>query len=261
MASSSKIARVRTLFGTQDGGSQTLNFVIGVGTVWVFLGVAISSEWIRAFPTESLPLLVGTALAYTALPAFITIGGHELAHEIVADEYCNYRTHDFGAFESTTRLTILSTLFAVAVLLITAFDVVSLPSWLVYLGVVSPGAVIAKGRSRIPKCIDEVAVVGPLYNLVIGLVLLYGGLVFPESGLLTGEFVPIVPAFLTLSVTAFQAVVSLTAFVSLLLAASNALPFGPLDGRKVWASGGLPMKVLLLVIILVPILILYPNLF
>jgi len=256
---SSKIERVQTLFGTQDSESQTLNFIIGVGAVWVFLGIALAVEWSQVISNQPLPLLVGTALAYALLPVFIVVGGHELAHEFIADEYCEYETHSFAAFKSTTLLTIGSILLAVTVLLLNAFEIVQIPTWVVFLGAVSPGAVIAKGRSQVPQCVDEVAIVGPLYNLVIGLVFLYGGLVLPSTGLLTGEFAPILPAATESSLTAGQVVMSLTAFLSLSLGAFNALPIGPLDGRKVWASGDSAMKALLLVIIAVPIFILGSN--
>lgn len=199
-----------------DDVNEGLGSIIGIGAVWLFLGTALFYVW--SYPHT--PLGYGTALAVTFIPTIVTVGGHEAAHYVVADEYCDYEQVHFSAFVSTTALTLASVGGALLLVGLDMFGVWRAPSWLLMFGIVSPGAVIAKGQSDRRQCFDETALAGPLFNFLLGMGLLFvvydGVLVLPMHGM---DFVPLV--------------LSLTTVLSLYLAFFNALPLGPLDGAKV----------------------------
>lgn len=196
--------------------NEGLMFIIGIGTVWVFVGIALF--WVLDFPLTFEG--AGQSLALTLIPVAVTIGGHEVAHLFVADEYCRYTDTDFAALVSTTTLTLASIIGATLLVLLDVFGVVSLPKWLLLFGVVSPGAVLIPrvAFSKRPLCRDETALAGPLYNFVVGVGLFWwmGSIPIPTPDM----------AFTTF-------VLSTTAILSLGLAFLNSLPIGPLDGRKV----------------------------
>lgn len=210
---------MQPLLNPRDSLNETLMFIIGVGTVWLFLGIALF--WLMDF--DLTPLGVGTALAVTAIPTMVTVGGHELAHYLVADEYCRFENTHFSAFANTTRLTLLSFGGVLLLVLLDVFGGFSLPKWVVLFGVASPGAVVATGRSRVEQCMDETALAGPLFNLIAGAVVLFVGL---EGKL----------QMMTPGMPFDELVMTLTVFLSLYFAFVNSLPVGPLDGRKVVAA-------------------------
>lgn len=210
---------MQSLLNPRDRLNETLMFIIGVGTVWLFLGIALF--WLMDY--DHTPLGVGTALAVTAIPTMVAVGGHELAHYLVADEYCRFEETHFSAFVTTSQLTLLSLGVALLLVLLDVFGGLSLPKWVLMIGVVSPGAVVASGRSRVARCMDETALAGPLFNFTVGLVGLFV--------MLEGEL-----QLMTSSMPFSQTVVTLTVLLSLYLAFINSLPVGPLDGRKVVAS-------------------------
>lgn len=207
------------LLDPADDTNEVLMATIGIGTVWLFLGIALF--WALGY--EPTPLGFGTALTSAALPTLVTMGGHELAHYFVADEYCRYPTVDFGAFVSTTTMTLVSIAGALILVLLDVFGVVSLPKWLLLLGLVSPGAVIANGRSKVRQCMDETALAGPLWNFVVGI-----GLWWSVYGFQTP--IPIVMG------NFWSVTLGVTTVLSLGLAFVNSLPVGPLDGNKVWRA-------------------------
>lgn len=210
------MATATPLLNPDEPINEGLMFIIGIGTVWLFIGTAVF--WLLNYaPT---PLGFGTALAHTAIPVAITVGGHELAHYIVADEYCRYPEVEFEALVSTTVLTIASIIGALLLVLLDVFGVVSLPKWLLLFGVASPGAVVTGGvRFGKSSCFDESALAGPMFNFIVGALLF---LWFNQS----------VP-FPTTALNPVTLVLSLTTILALYLGFFNALPIGPLDGAKV----------------------------
>lgn len=193
-------------------------FIAGVGTIAVLVGTVLVWEW-----GIYTPLALGTALAFAAIPVGAAIGGHELAHYFVADEYCRFNEVHFSAFVSTTGLTLLSLGVILLFITLEAFGGVSVPKWMLLLAVASPGAVVVKGRSRRPACKDEAALAGSLFNFAFGALLLVGML---DSQL----FLP------TPDWGIMRASLHLTAGLSLYLAFLNSLPIGSFDGRKVIAA-------------------------
>jgi Zn-dependent protease len=213
------MAHATPLLNPDDETNEALMVIIGIGTVWLFLGTALF--WVLGYAFT--PLGFGTALAHALLPTIVTMGGHELAHYLAADEYCRYPEVDFAAFVSTATLTIASLTGALLLVLLDGFGVVSLPKWLLLFGLVSPGAVLAKGTPRVKRCKDEVAVFGPLWNFVIGAAMLF--LVFDSTVPFPSPAMGIIDIGLVL-----------TTVLSLVLAFTNSLPIGPMDGNKVWRA-------------------------
>lgn len=233
-----RMSHARPLIADQSVISETLMYIIGVGAVWIFIGTALF--WLQ--PYALTPLGYGTALAVSFIPAIIAVGGHELAHERVADDYCGYDA-EFKAFVSTTQLTLASVGGLLLVVALETFGVVSLPKWVVLFGVASPGAVVISGRNT--RCNDEAAIAGPLFNFMIG-----AGIWF-----MNGD-IGILPIFAPFE----HQVIWLIGLLSLYLAFVNSLPIGPLDGNKVWRAKDPTTLVPWAVVIVGSIAILYTSL-
>lgn len=221
---------MESLLDPDSESNQWLMFIIGVGTVWAFL--AIAAFWLLGYHPS--PHGFATALAHTAVPTLVTVGGHEAAHYVVADEYCGYDDVDFSAFYSTRDLTIASFIGASVLVVVDVLGVVSVPKWVILFGVVSPGAVVARGSSVVSKCMDETALAGPLFNFSVGILLLglLGGVPFPTAHL------DLVAAWIAYTVP-----------LSLYFALFNALPLPRLDGSHV-VKAGEPATIGLLAIII-----------
>lgn len=221
------------LFSTTKLRSQFAMGVLGVGLVWLFFGISIF--WTLGYPQS--PYGFGTALAHVLVPSLVVVGGHEIWHYLVAEEY--YDNVYFAAFESTTTLTLVSLGGALALVLVDVFTSFSPPTWLLIFAVSTPGAVVAKEARTNPEYMDETALAGPLWNVVVGMGLWW--FVFDGQFMVSAPSTPI-----------FEASMAWTMVLSLYLGGLNALPAGPFDGAKVWAYGGLVNKTILLVIIAVP---------
>lgn len=213
--------------------SQILMGVIGIGLVWVFFGVAMF--WFLSYPET--PMGLGTALAHTLIPALVTVAGHELAHYIIGLQFFKTENISFVAFEETVGATKGSIGFALVVILLDGFEIVTLPTWVLVVGVVSPGAVLIENVENVRRHSHWVALAGPLYNFGVGM--------WVRWSVFDGDLVLLGPGHQPWVIVASMAMV-----LSFVLAFLNALPVGPLDGRQVWTRNHPGSLGLLLMVIL-----------
>lgn len=196
--------------------SQVFDFVIGVGLVGV-----IAALWQYLWLGDPLaPVSVGEQLKTWLIAAGIAVGGHELAHWVWAQS-CEYDTVEFTISDRILRSNLLAIGVFVVVLIgehFAVFDLGPIVAFGIVLGIgavvedglfLSPGAVYVGGKDHTAFCHARTALAGPLWNAVVGL----GIWLFIDDP--TGWVWAVM-------------------LLSLWLAALNSLPFGPLDGAKVW---------------------------
>lgn len=163
-----------------------------------WLAISVAFAWILQNP------LPGQTLAQSFLPALlislVAVGTgfifHELAHKYMAIHY--------GA-----RAEFFAWPMGLAIALLLAFSVGFIFA--------APGAVYIFARHLSKKQNGIISVVGPIVNIILGgLFLLFAFLVLPTKNdfLITMGF--------------------LASYINFVLAAFNLLPFGPLDGKKVY---------------------------
>ncbi|MFC6755878.1 MULTISPECIES: hypothetical protein [Haloarcula] len=188
-----------------------LDWVIGVGLVWVYLSAAAFVVLDYSFTA----LGFGTALAHLAIPTFIVVGViHEFfGHKVVA-EFLGYEA-EFVALRQTLRLSLASIGVVIVMVLVDGFTSVSLPSWILLFTAASPGAVIVGGRYE--KASPTISLVAPVLNFLTGAGLWYVGTTSPSP---TMDFMTAAPGWvLTLS---------------LLFGFMNSIPLWNFDGAKAW---------------------------
>lgn len=185
-----------------------------------WLVVSIAFGWVMQ------ERVAGASLSQTFLPslaiALVAVGTgfifHELSHKYVS---IHYGVHaEFFAWP-----------FGLAIALILAFS----PIHIVF---AAPGAVYIFARTLPKKENGIISVAGPLVNIGLGIIFVaVGFLVMP----LQNQF---------LSQLSFQA-----GLINFFLAGFNLLPFGPLDGKKVfdwnklvWAACFIPMLLIYLTV-------------
>ena len=155
-----------------------------------------------------LELPLQLAFLYGSVVSAITVIGHELAHLFTAQVVCNIRQSEFVL----TTFAIKVSLFSILVLLILMWlkSTFGVKTYFLPL-VASPGAIYVENL-RIRKCGDNIAIAGPLYNFVVGLI----GLVL--------LFTMTSPPFVLNSSDPALAVLALVTYFSFVLAFINSLP-------------------------------------
>lgn len=229
----------------RNRGSEILNGIVGVGTVWAVLGSAAFIS--LGFPFT--PLGYGTALAHTLLPTILVVGiAHEfLGHYATAEVYCGYEAV-FLAYGKTLRITLGSLGVAIAAILLQVATGISAPSWLLLFLAVSPGAVLVSAYRGRRNCSPTIALMAPLLNFTTALGLwwlLYDGLpVLPSASM---DIVEALPAY--------------TLALSAVFALTNAIPFAYFDGAEAFWGGNLIHKIATIVVLIGSsgILISYAN--
>lgn len=188
--------------GVRFSGTELLQLGIAV------LGLSAAFTIVLASPFSGggLDLFSGDLLAnltFDFLAALLSVGTgmalHEVMHKVVAERYGHWA-------EFRASLPGLAMTFVLA-----------------FLGVIfgAPGATYISGPVT-PEQDSHISAAGPLTNIGVGVVSLGGAVaVAPAAGI---EFIPFLLYVLFVII----------ASVNLSLAAFNMLPFGPLDGAKVW---------------------------
>lgn len=177
--------------------------------------------------TELLHLAVGAALVlgvgYTALARLPMTGVLTGGLVLVASFLLHEIAHKFAAQTYGLWAEFRVDFFGALITLISIFSPFK---------IIAPGAVMISGAATIP-IVGRVAVVGPLTNIVMGVGFLVAQSMWPQ-GLAGG-------------------VLDLGAYINGLLAVFNLIPFGVLDGYKVFSwdkriwAGTLGLAVLILV--------------
>lgn len=172
------------------------------------LGLSAAFTIVLASPLSGggLDLFSGDSLAnltFDFLAALLSVGTgvalHEIMHKVVAERYGHWA-------EFRASLPGLALSFGLA-----------------FLGVIfgAPGATHISGPVT-PEQDSHISAAGPLTNIGVGVAALVGAVaVTPAAGI---EFIPFL----------LYVLLVIIASVNLSLAAFNMLPFGPLDGAKVW---------------------------
>ena len=193
-----------------------ISIVVGVGSFGVALATAY--QLFSGAPIE----VFGATLKDFLIAALIAGGGHELAHWVAAQR-CEWDEVEYDISTRAVRSNVLVAAAFSGVLLLDVLDVVSLSPLVAFGGLIglavvleeglflSPGAIYLEGRAT-RFCSATTALVGPLWNAIIGL------------GIFVGVQDP-------------TGWVSATMWLSLFLGAYNAIPMGPLDGADVWQDG------------------------
>jgi Zn-dependent protease len=141
-------------------------------------------------------------LTFEFLAAFLSVGTgvalHEIMHKVVAERYGYWA-------EFRVSLPGLAMTFVLA-----------------FLGVIfgAPGATYISGPVT-PEQDSRISAAGPLTNIALGVLCLVGAVAVAPAAV---DFIPFLIYVLFVII----------ASVNLSLAAFNMLPFGPLDGAKVW---------------------------
>jgi Zn-dependent protease len=258
------IQKIREVFPGDGPVTEILSFIVGTTPLWLAMGVGwwflnIGDDSIIRYSETATGL--GLALFTVGVGLVLGFGLHEAAHRFVAVNYCGRERSHFDTFYFALRRSMLGAVWAiglVVVQLFTPIDLVgglagilesiglensSLTSRALLISFIggSPGGVIPAGKPERSHCTDEIAIAGPLTNLLLALVLFWvlGGL--PAFDTETGLRV------------ALHNALTFSFYFSMLLALMNALPFPPLDGNKVWNQRE-PITVLLQALcILVPL--------
>lgn len=151
-------------------------------------------------PTGALPLLFGLNFAISLVAVATGVGLHEIAHKAVAQRYGHW-----AEFRYNPMGLALAFVFA-------------------FLGFIygAPGATWISGAVTREQN-GRISAAGPATNIVLALVFMGG-----SAGLLELSGGSLVLAVVWL-------IVGTAAFLNLILAGFNMLPFMPLDGAKVWA--------------------------
>jgi len=168
-----------------------------------------------------IPMPIEYALFSGFVVTVVTIMFHEFIHKQYAVEFCNRK-----AFFTLTKFAIVVTVFSIVVLTVLIY-IKQTTGWYTYFIpiVASPGGVYVVMKSA-DRCYDNVAIVAPLYNLVVGILCLF--YLFSVTQ----------PPFILNDVSNFwTSLVALIAYFSLVLAFVNALPlrFGDVATDGYWA--------------------------
>lgn len=161
-----------------------------VGTILVMLvGLTLNTNLLF-----QIPIIYGLIMALAFSCSFL---GHELAHKFMAQHYglwAEFRLVKIGAI--LTLISILPFLF---------------------FKIIAPGAIILR-NSTDTKTLGRIAVVGPIFNLVIGFICLIG------LNILNFIYAP--PFFGSLFIW--------LGFINSFMALFNLIPFGIFDGQKIY---------------------------
>jgi len=176
-------------------------FEIGLGWLLMTILFTLVFNYILEIPFDR-------SLLYASVVSAITIIGHELAHLLTAKEYCKIEHSEFVL----TKFAIEITIFSIVVMVILIFLKQQFEFRIDFLPIVaSPGAVYVENlRQR--KCGDEIAIAGPLYNFVVGIL----GLIL--------LFNIAKPPFILNHSDPWIATLTLTTYFSFALAFFNSLP-------------------------------------
>lgn len=160
-----------------------------------------------------LNLPVTTSIYLGMIISAITVIGHELAHLFTAKSICHIEKSEF--ILTTFAIEVTTASIVLLLILILLKKLYGLETWFLPI-LASPGAVYVDAL-RTRKCGDEVAIAGPLYNFIVGII-----------GLMVLFSYTKPPFILNHNDFAFSAL-ALTTYFSFALAWFNSLPL-KIDG-------------------------------
>ena len=192
--------------------SEVASFVIALGLMTAVFSLIIY---------YLIPMPFDKALISGFVVSLVTVMFHEIIHRQYAIEFCERR-----AVFTITKFAVVVTLVSIVILVALIF-IKKTTGWYTYFIpiVASPGGVYVMIRKS-DKCYDNIAVVAPLYNLVVGVIAtIY---LFSVTD----------PPFILNDVSNFgTSLIALVAYFSFALAFINALPlrFGDVATDGYWA--------------------------